>query len=513
MNESYYININDYHAIRNGLLDKNNNVVKTSIQSLITQLEENKVLNSNCSRDLCAILYKIVQAPDYKIRKWSYHLIAYKNTPDLISRCIKNLIDGFENDSENITWIMAIASIMLNKEELYDLYKKYAEGKIKRLQYYLSTTIFESRGIGITQRDIRKIIESEDFLAKIWLTKIYACVYKETKKKQYVKVVNYKVMNELLQEEQLNRYALWAFSTFEKVNLKKIGIKPHDANTLQVKSQAWYYNCLFKDEKYVYRNRDHISVILDDFFSMPAVVQGGILRGLERVEYKLGYMESKLVRIYFELDEEKLDHISLIITMTQILLKHVNESEELKKVLIDVKSTTKIEAVKRILFFINNEREEKFMSRTINFYGQNQYNEKPEHVVQYGQVENVCDERIFGLISQIKEITEKLEDGQYSSILDNHTTELSNMITNLNYELAYGRGVEKAVENYQIKQRLDALEVSVEELKNVDISKRKIEFSNILTKFSEVCTVITATPQLIDMAQNIMIHIRNFLNI
>ena len=104
------------------------------------------------------------------------------------------------------------------------------------------------------------------------------------------------------------------------------------------------------------------------------------------------------------------------------------------------------------------------MSRTINFYGQNQYNEKPEHVVQYGQVENVCDERIFGLISQIKEITEKLEDGQYSSILDNHTTELSNMITNLNYELAYGRGVEKAVENYQIKQRLDALEVSVEEL-------------------------------------------------
>ena len=116
---------------------------------------------------------------------------------------------------------------------------------------------------------------------------------------------------------------------------------------MQVKSQAWYYNCLFKDEKYVYRNRDHISVILDDFFSMPAVVQGGILRGLERVEYKLGYMESKLVRIYFELDEEKLDHISLIITMTQILLKHVNESEELKKVLIDVKSTTKIEAVKR----------------------------------------------------------------------------------------------------------------------------------------------------------------------
>ena len=93
MNESYYIGIDDYNIIRKGLLDKNNNVIKTSIQNLITQLEEGMILFGNCKGDLCSILYKIVQSDDYKIRKWTYHLIAYEHTPDLVFRCIKNLTE------------------------------------------------------------------------------------------------------------------------------------------------------------------------------------------------------------------------------------------------------------------------------------------------------------------------------------------------------------------------------------------------------------------------------------
>ena len=57
MNESYYIGIDDYNIIRKGLLDKNNNVIKTSIQNLITQLEEGMILFGNCKGDLCSILY------------------------------------------------------------------------------------------------------------------------------------------------------------------------------------------------------------------------------------------------------------------------------------------------------------------------------------------------------------------------------------------------------------------------------------------------------------------------
>ena len=65
MNNNYYISNAEYYIIRNGLLDNDNSVVKMSIQSLITKLEENKLLNSKCTKDLCAILYRIVVSAKY----------------------------------------------------------------------------------------------------------------------------------------------------------------------------------------------------------------------------------------------------------------------------------------------------------------------------------------------------------------------------------------------------------------------------------------------------------------
>ncbi|WP_285947674.1 hypothetical protein, partial [Thomasclavelia cocleata] len=240
MNESYYIGIDDYNIIRKGLLDKNNNVIKTSIQNLITQLEEGMILFGNCKGDLCSILYKIVQSDDYKIRKWTYHLIAYEHTPDLVFRCIKNLTEGIENDDENITWIFAIASIILSKQDLLNLFRSHAENQISRMHFRLCTIVFSNFDININARNVRKILDSNDFLSKMWLTKIYACNYRIVKKKQYVKIVNHKVMNELLQDDKMDRYALWAFSTYKSVNINKIEIRSYDAVKLPDKSKAWF---------------------------------------------------------------------------------------------------------------------------------------------------------------------------------------------------------------------------------------------------------------------------------
>ena len=217
-----------------------------------------------------------------------------------------------------------------------------------------------------------------------------------------------------------------------------------------------------------------------------------------------------MVEIYFELDEEKIEDIPLIISLTQIFLKHVNESDELKKILMDMKGNTKIEAVKRILFFCNyNEKETEKMSRTFNFYGQNQYNEKNNQAIQINSAEKYGD--ILGIAGRIKEISDKLDEGYYDRILETHGIELKNMLTNFEYELSYGKSLENVKDFYQVREKIDKLEACVIELKESKISERKIKFSNILTKFSEVCTVIISTPQLIDVAQNIMVHIENFL--
>ena len=78
------------------LVSNNNQLIKIALQNLITKLEYGQRMNNVCSKDLCAVLYDVVQNDDYKIRKWAYHLIVYKQNRALVNRCIHNLKSGFE---------------------------------------------------------------------------------------------------------------------------------------------------------------------------------------------------------------------------------------------------------------------------------------------------------------------------------------------------------------------------------------------------------------------------------
>ena len=138
---------------------------------------------------------------------------------------------------------------------------------------------------------------------------------------------------------------------------------------------------------------------------------------------------------------------------------------------------------------------------------------KPENVTQINAVKENFDDGILKITGEIQGILEKLKEGCYDSVLDSDNTEFSNMITNFEYELSLGKSLDVVKETLSIKERLNELEMSVNSLKNGKLSERKAKFSNVLTKISEVCTVIMATPQLVDITQNIMLHIKSFLNI
>ena len=98
----FYITKAEYDSIRKNLVSNNNQLIKIALQNLITKLEYGQRMNNVCSKDLCAVLYDVVQNDDYKIRKWAYHLIVYKQNRALVNRCIHNLKSGFEKDAENI---------------------------------------------------------------------------------------------------------------------------------------------------------------------------------------------------------------------------------------------------------------------------------------------------------------------------------------------------------------------------------------------------------------------------
>ena len=69
-----------------------------------------------------------------------------------------------------------------------------------------------------------------------------------------------------------------------------------------------------------------------------------------------------------------------------------------------MKSNTNIEAIKRMLFFYNNnKKEDGNMSRTFIFNGQTQYNEKPENVTQINAVKENFDDGILKITGEIQE--------------------------------------------------------------------------------------------------------------
>ena len=153
------------------------------------------------------------------------------------------------------------------------------------------------------------------------------------------------------------------------------------------------------------------------------------------------------------------------------------------------------------------------MARTINMYGHNQYNEEAENPMQINAEKGALNSAVIEVEKQIKDVREKLQEGIFDSILDTQSVKLRNMLTNIEYELSYAKSVEHTQAIPCIEEKIAELETSMEELKRGKVVERKRNFSNILTKVSEICTVIATCPELIAIVQHIIAHIKNFLNI
>ena len=162
----FYITKAEYDSIRKNLVSNNNQLIKIALQNLITKLEYGQRMNNVCSKDLCAVLYDVVQNDDYKIRKWAYHLIVYKQNRALVNRCIHNLKSGFEKDAENISWILAIVSRSYNSDMLHELYKKCQIQKYHSKHILLCSTLFSSNSNMLNAQEINHIVDGEDFLSK-----------------------------------------------------------------------------------------------------------------------------------------------------------------------------------------------------------------------------------------------------------------------------------------------------------------------------------------------------------
>lgn len=512
LNNWCYISEREYNIMRHNLLSKNKTIVKTTLQELITKYEENETTNlmKECKKDLCAVLYTLVQNEDYKIRKWTYHLIAYVFTNVLIERCILNLKEGLEKDAENITWILALASIIKDQDEVNRLYDTYAKEVISIFQYQMCTAIFADYAIRITYKMVNRILDSEDFLAKMWMTKMYACTYKTAKKKIYTKVINSDVMNELIDQEKIARYGVWAFSTFKNCSVRKIAIPLYDVEKRSTGVQAWFYNCFFKDQETLGRERDYVEDLLRKFPTLPTKIQTGILRGLMATDYSLGYMEGCLAQIYLQLDEEDVRNLPILIALIHTFVNHTERSGEMEKLLSDIQKNTRSNIIRQELMLWNGE--DKCMSNKILFnYGTVNQIEKNEGVII--NTNNMYKDPAKNLKGedQIKEILYELKEGKYETEIRGKSAELENMVIKCKYELKQAQKLMQSTEFGTASTKISELADKLDELQRSRESERTGKFSEFLNAFSSICTIFTATPQLFAAGQRIMEFVMEFL--
>lgn len=514
-----YIKKSEYDAIRKDLVSKNNELVKIALQNLITKLEYGQRISIACTKDLCAVLFDILHNSDYKIRKWAYHLIAYKHNRTLIDRCIKNLISGFESNEENISWILAIAAMSLEEDKIYGLFKQYATNRISQGTYTICSTLFSRSQYVPSIKDVNNIVNGEDFLSKMWLTKAFACDYIAEKKKSYALIVTVDVMNAFLQDESIQRYALWAFSTFNKVNIRIIRINPYDAIDLPSKSLAWYYTGLFKDDEYMQANLDHVINILERFLEYPQVVQMGILRGISYSEYSLKEFLYPLLSAYLELDEEDIKQLPLIALFTQILIDHERESTDISDILNDCELTTRREEIRVLLWYRKlNSMKGSAMATTITINGNVggiQNNDGAASVTQTNKLiitgaDSTLNPQVVD--STLKDIKERVVSGEFNDFFGCANSELSMLSEKMQYEFnlvrEYGLLRDEAVVEMLIKIDSDLQDLT----KAYEADKQKTIFSNILTKVSQLCSISVNLPKLWPALKDVLVFIKTFLH-
>ena len=514
----FYITKAEYDSIRKNLVSNNNQLIKIALQNLITKLEYGQRMNNVCSKDLCAVLYDVVQNDDYKIRKWAYHLIVYKQNRALVNRCIHNLKSGFEKDAENISWILAIVSRSYNSDMLHELYKKCPDTKISQQTYTLCSTLFSSNSNMLNAQEINHIVDGEDFLSKMWLTKVFGCNYNRQKKRDYSNLINANVMNSLLQDTSIQRYALWAFSTLEKVNVKVIEINPYDAKKLPSKSLAWYYTGLFKDENYIQKNVDHIINILEDFLIYPQVVQMGILRGICSAHYPLGEMLYPIASAFLELDENDDKQLPLVILFIQILIDHEKESGEITKILKDYSDSTTCDELRRLLWYREGIiTEESNMGIVINGnVGNIQNNEgismaNQNNILFYTESDSTLNPQ--SIQQDVNQIKEKVVAGEFDGYFEGENDELEALFEKVQYGFNSAKR-SNVVKEKEVLELLSKVEVDLRELAHESkTDKKKSRFSDMLSKVSQICSISVNAPKLWPLLKDAVDFIKQFLHI
>lgn len=298
------------------------NVQREGLQCLVSDLFSGKKLLASQSSHLFPVLAGLLISPNAKIRKWAYHVAAaYPQHGDrkrLIEICRRRL--AYENDRENIRWIIAVLASFYPKERILEILKSNQK-KNPLIAILTDLEISVSGVLFAADRDFCKIdtlvneLRKSDPSIRSWLTKLYG--YVDLAKKQNIaSYTSEKDMLELIYDGdvQLQEYGLWGLCLHGVDSQGQLQFSPYFYESCYPESQKWFFMHLTSFPS-ISVNEDYLIHLLRNRNMFDRSSREGIINGLMQAPFSPKYTD--LVEQWYIDEKERSVQIRLLAYMIE----------------------------------------------------------------------------------------------------------------------------------------------------------------------------------------------------
>lgn len=509
----------DFALIRAKLNSTDTKIAKTGIQSYISHIENCQNLPGAAiieRADLRASIVSCLQSNDYDLRKWCYHLLCLKPMffdEELCRICLENVyIELAAENIENVSWILAVLSANITDDRILrkELNNTVFEEVLTPLQISISSFCYRLMPIGGISRErdrfssdvIKQIIESDDSLSAIWVTKMFSNQFvKLLKANNYANThatIDTNLFSQLLYNDDsvVRKYTMWAFAQDSTGGMEMVvPFLPYEKlGRFDAGVKKWYYVKMFQDLDYIQNNPDIIQDIRSRMRTFPPSVREGIIIGISKASYDPCVADLIIDWEQNALQEPK----SICIPVYQYIAENWKKNEDFREIMmaaISNKDTSKILADANLLNGIAFDiKEGKGVNiQSITNHGNLQINESGNN---YQSIYQSADHNEV-VLRIIEEVQKKIDAG--CELTDKN---FSVLIPHLEFEL-HEHDSEKHDDGYR------KISDQIKALKDAKKKHRLDRVKDILSNAANIVTFATAAPQIIDLVTKIVSHISN----
>lgn len=231
---------------------------KRGLQELCQFLEGGNIIYGNDRNRLFQSISKFQVSESVLVRRWLYKLIGLLKEKAYLP-FLKGQLNGDENDSENITWIVAALHNIDNSVVYSDIIRSTSSLIISA---DLSAGYFDSKFLPKDIKKIKRTLDGNDILSLKWLGLLYGNAPDKI-------VINNGKFKDVITRLQLHEdggvseYSIWALHKSDYGSFSDCEIPPQNFSNHPTNVRRWLYRLITKAETSIHVYFDFIASAIE----------------------------------------------------------------------------------------------------------------------------------------------------------------------------------------------------------------------------------------------------------